>query len=97
MPHTLEDLRSTELETILQREARDAEVVEETHNSPRKITKIPNRNDKKKKLMTEKTITVQNRKANEEKTLFCFFATDDVSSESILTFSPCTGEFTHSK
>jgi hypothetical protein len=60
-----------------------------------KITKIPNRNDKTTKLMIEKTITVRNRKANEEKTLFCFFVvvTDDVvSSESIYTFFSGDGE-----
>lgn len=60
-----------QLETILQRETREAEEEEEeTHNSLSRITKIPNRNDKKKKPMIEKTIAVQNRKANVEKTLF---------------------------
>lgn len=70
----------------MQREAREAEEEEEeeeTHNSPSIITNTPNRNDKMKKMMVENTITVQNRKANEEKTLFCFFF---VSSESIFDF-----------
>lgn len=69
----------------MQREAREAveEEEEETHNSPSIITNTPKRNDKTKKTMIQNPITVQNRKANKEKTLFCFFF---VSSESILSF-----------
>ena len=76
----------------MQREAREAEEVEEeTHSSPSIITNTPNINDTTKKLTTENTITVQNLKANKEKTLFCLF----VSSESILAFF--SGEFTRNK